>query len=123
MRFGIPRRTTLIVPSKTIRAAIGRDVKALVWSMTDGKCWWCGIQTNPFDDFEVDHVVALALGGRDRIDNMVPSCSFCNRRKADLSVDAWKRKMSAVPESDRQRRWRTNRRDIVDKAMNGNSGR
>lgn len=39
-------------------------------------CVYCG---NPAK--EVDHVVPVAQDGTDRIDNLVPACRRCNRRK------------------------------------------
>jgi len=34
-----------------------------------------------------DHVVPIALGGSDGIDNLQPLCTLCNRRKKDKHID------------------------------------
>jgi hypothetical protein len=44
-------------------------------------CVYCG-QRSPAVILEVDHVLALSLGGRDEPDNLVTSCQQCNQGKA-----------------------------------------
>jgi hypothetical protein len=68
-------------PPVVDRVAVVRDVRQAVWEKSDGRCWYCGVQTRPFDDFVVDHMVALALGGSNDIANLVPCCWRCNSRK------------------------------------------
>jgi 5-methylcytosine-specific restriction protein A len=63
------------------------EIRAVVWDMTDGKCWYCGKQTNPCRDFAVDHVIALAQGGKDELENMRPACRTCNQRKCSGSAE------------------------------------
>ncbi len=46
----------------------------------DYKCAYCKIQ--PVQTF--DHVVPVDRGGLTSIDNLVPSCRFCNKRKRNL---------------------------------------
>lgn len=67
--------------SPVTRVPFAAQVRAAVWDMTDGKCWYCGIQTNPFRDFTIDHVMPLVKGGSDSLDNLVPCCKSCNSRK------------------------------------------
>lgn len=43
------------------------------------KCKYCGIDIST--DFEIDHVIALSNGGKNTHNNVVLSCSECNRRK------------------------------------------
>lgn len=50
-------------------------------------CYWCGTPIS--DDLPVghprkataDHLIAVADGGIDTIDNMVPACGRCNSRR------------------------------------------
>ena len=44
-------------------------------------CQYCG-QTPPKVMLEVDHIVAVSLGGSDHIDNLITACFDCNRGKA-----------------------------------------
>lgn len=68
-------------PDATERRPIPRQIRAAVWAMSNGACSYCGCQTNPFDDFTVDHVHPVILGGTDDIENLVPACRSCNARK------------------------------------------
>jgi 5-methylcytosine-specific restriction endonuclease McrA len=90
LNFLRPRRETIFVPAApTVRSGIERQTKAIVWSMTNGRCYYCGVQTNPFRDFAIDHVMPIHRGGRDSLDNMVPCCAPCNRRKSDQLPGDW----------------------------------
>lgn len=66
------------------------DTRAAIWAMTDGHCWYCGVKTNPFDDFCIDHVRPVALGGADELENLVPCCTRCNRDKSKLTLEAFR---------------------------------
>ena len=55
--------------------------RALVWEMTEGRCFYCGSRTNPFMTFHVDHVEPIIKGGTDKIENLVPCCKRCNLKK------------------------------------------
>lgn len=47
-------------------------------------CHYCQREVGPGRlEFTRDHVVPRAMGGRDRRDNVVPSCRDCNGEKAD----------------------------------------
>lgn len=76
-RMGPPRRRK----EEQHRKPLPQVVKAEVWAKTDGCCWYCGKQTNPFRDFTVDHVHPVSLGGSDDVDNLVPACRSCNCSK------------------------------------------
>ena len=82
--------------ARPVHRPLSRDVRALVWSFTDGRCYYCGFQTNPFLTFCVDHVTPLARGGDDEIGNLVPCCVTCNSRKG-----------ARLPYEWRPRWWRT----------------
>lgn len=72
------------------RVMLGRDVRAQVWAKSDGHCWYCGRPTNPFVDFRVDHVVPIAGGGSNLLDNLVPACHRCNAAKGALSLQQFR---------------------------------
>jgi 5-methylcytosine-specific restriction endonuclease McrA len=44
-----------------------------------GRCYWC--QKKVGDDYHVDHVVPICLGGSNGPENLVVSCAACNRKK------------------------------------------
>ncbi len=67
--------------------------KKEVWKKTDGKCYYCGLQTIPFGSeklsFCVDHVLPRKRGGGDEIENLVPSCFACNSSKTSKGFFNW----------------------------------
>ena len=75
-----------------------------VYNKTGGRCWYCGKELD--DDFQIDHANPISKGGSDDIDNLLPSCNICNRRKSDKTVEEyreslyWKKGMRFTPEQE-----------------------
>lgn len=82
------------------RKNITRRERALVWSFTNGQCWYCGFNMNPFDDFCIDHVVPRARGGTNHVENLVPACSWCNGRKGARLLEEWREGFNRWQEED-----------------------
>jgi 5-methylcytosine-specific restriction endonuclease McrA len=51
-------------------------------------CFYCGAT----ERLTVDHVIAVARGGRDSIGNLVSACKSCNSQKRDLTIMEWRKK-------------------------------
>ncbi len=47
-----------------------------------GRCAWCG-KSIVGQEFEVDHIIPLAMGGAHIPDNLAACCPNCNRSKSD----------------------------------------
>lgn len=63
--------------------------RARVFALRDGKCHRCTRKIGPADDWVLEHVLALELGGTNDIDNMDLSCSWCAKEKtAEDHADA-----------------------------------
>lgn len=73
-------------------------VRAAIWAKTDGKCWYCGKQCNPFLDFSIDHVAPKNSGGNEDFDNLVPCCRRCNARKRHRTVEELRAMLAAEEE-------------------------
>ncbi|MEH7482456.1 HNH endonuclease [Neobacillus drentensis] len=62
--------------------------KSLVLSFAETvekKCMHCGSIEGPF---HIDHIVPLAKGGRDEVENLQCLCSICNQKKgANLDIN------------------------------------
>ena len=71
--------TTASRPKKVSWAP--KPKKPAVWSKTEGKCYYCGLQLNWNTTFTKDHVVPTARNGLDTIENTVPACRSCNSTK------------------------------------------
>lgn len=86
----VPREGSVIdLPDRASRH-FGNDVRARVWAQTNGRCWYCGKLTNPYLDFDIDHIEPIARGGNSDENNLVPSCSSCNHQKHTRSVESFR---------------------------------
>jgi hypothetical protein len=80
---------------KTKRKAIPKAVKNSVWNKyieTDdlkkliGKCFvGCGCEIT-IANFETGHVIAYSKGGSDKVDNLRPICSTCNKSMGTMNL-------------------------------------
>jgi 5-methylcytosine-specific restriction endonuclease McrA len=64
-------------PAQPRREPIPRDIRRAVWDRDGGACVQCG------EAFELqfDHVIPVALGGANTLDNLQVLCGPCNRAK------------------------------------------
>lgn len=90
---GLDRHFPLWWPTSTQthkRSPISRRIKAQIWRKSDGHCWYCGDELNPFTNFEVDHFLSLKNGGSNAYENLVPSCRQCNANKSHWHVEVFR---------------------------------
>ncbi|HET9899222.1 MAG TPA: HNH endonuclease signature motif containing protein [Streptosporangiaceae bacterium] len=67
--------------AKRRREPIPREARRAVFERDGGQCVQCGSRF----DLQYDHVIPLALGGANAVDNLQLLCGQCNRQKgADL---------------------------------------
>ena len=64
------------------RERIPDEVRAFVWERDEGRCVRCGAE----DELQFDHVIPVAKGGGNAIDNVQVLCADCNRQKSDSIV-------------------------------------
>ena len=57
----------------------------------DGRCAYCGERA----PLEIDHRVPLSRGGTDSIDNILPACGPCNRRKHAMPEQEYRARLAA----------------------------
>ena len=65
------------------RSQHGKEIRKYIYDKADGRCELCGrkiLQT----EMTIDHVIPLAMGGRDEIENMQCVCRMCNQLKDNL---------------------------------------
>ncbi|MBU1748997.1 MAG: HNH endonuclease [Chloroflexi bacterium] len=100
-------------PVPRLTGASWRRVREMVRRRDDNTCQYCG-QLAP--NGEADHVLPLAGGGRDSIDNLVWCCPACNRAKGSQTLREWIRGIKQQPFSfpDVLIRDSPNRDEIID---------
>lgn len=69
------------------RRAMTKARRTRLWEARGGVCLRCKLFW-PLEDCEIDHRVALALGGSNEDDNMELLCWVCHSRKTKLDVKA-----------------------------------
>ena len=60
-----------------------------------GRCAYCGERA----PLEIDHRVPLSRGGTNSIDNILPACGPCNRRKHAMSEQEFRERLAAEKKS------------------------
>ncbi len=64
-----------------------------VFTKYDGKCAYCGKELEWFkreNEFHVDHLVPRNSGGHNEMENLMPSCQYCNFSKGIKSLEEWR---------------------------------
>lgn len=64
----------------------GFEVKQYLLERCGHKCAYCGKKNIPL---QIEHVIAIANGGTDRISNLTMACKPCNRRKGTRSIEVF----------------------------------
>lgn len=64
-------------------------LRSFIFSRSNGKCVYCGAPAQ-----EIDHVVARAKDGTNSVHNLVASCRACNKKKSNLSLKDFGKKMN-----------------------------
>ena len=57
-------------------------------------CQYCGKLAN---DGEPDHILPLAKGGNDALENLVWSCKSCNQAKGEKTLREWMKLLTEIP--------------------------
>lgn len=76
--------------NKRRQAAGGQSFSAAEWlallAHHDGSCAYCGSKVL----IEIDHRIPLSRGGSNLIDNILPACRRCNRRKHTMTEEEFR---------------------------------
>lgn len=79
-----------------------RELRKSRWwqnRLAQGLCHYCGRKFKPAE-LTMDHVVALARGGRSDKNNVVPTCKECNNKKKTLLPQEWDEYMQSLQKND-----------------------
>lgn len=80
--------------AKSCRRALKKGVLQSLFDLQCGRCYYCRVQMtmrrkDGKNRATIDHYVPLALGGSNARENLVSACEDCNRRKANLTAEAY----------------------------------
>ena len=68
---------------KTERVKISTGDRNRIYNKNKGRCAICG-EFVPCNDFTIDHIIPLAKGGTNELDNLQCACRTCNVMKQDI---------------------------------------
>ena len=85
-------RTTL--DKAKLTEVLGDDLKSyererkMIYHKAEGRCQLCGCKIT-YDEMSLDHIVPLAMGGEDSLENLQATCEPCNSHKKALLPEAY----------------------------------
>lgn len=78
------------------RKKLTKEERLDIYNKYNGRCGYCGEKID-IKDMQVDHIVALRVGGTDTLDNMICSCRSCNRYKHTLPIEIFRKQLNEIP--------------------------
>lgn len=78
------------------RKKLTKQERLNVYNKYNGRCGYCGEKID-IKDMQVDHIVALRIGGTDTLDNMICSCRSCNHYKSSMNIETFRQQLSEIP--------------------------
>lgn len=78
------------------RKAIPKATRLEIHRKYNSRCAYCGYELE-YKDMQVDHLKAKRVGGKDEIENYMPSCRMCNFYKDTLTVEEFRENIKTIP--------------------------
>ena len=69
-----------------MREPVSASVRGLVFQRDGRRCVYCGAED---DEFHIDHIHPVALGGDSSIQNLAVACRSCNLSKGAKPLSEW----------------------------------
>ena len=73
-----------------------KDIRAL-FIKQGNECVYCETKLTIDSDWNIDHIIPIAKGGENHIDNIQITCASCNKKKSTLSHKEYLMKTTCVP--------------------------
>lgn len=85
-RFFINKPVVIVQTSEYVRYTLPKPSRKNIFLRDCFTCQYCGKKFNK-SDLTIDHVVPKVKGGKTTWTNSVTSCSKCNNKKSDKSIE------------------------------------
>lgn len=79
-----------------MRRKLTKAERREVYDKMNGHCTYCGSELT-MENMTADHIVPLANGGGDTIDNMMPACRSCNHYKSTMTLERFRDAVERFP--------------------------
>lgn len=82
--------------TKNWRPKLTKNLKVAVWkysngnTLTDGSCYCCKDLIN-YENFEVGHIIPVAIGGKTNLENCRAICGACNLDMKTMNLEEYKK--------------------------------
>ena len=90
-----PKNSQATQTNTSKRIPIDPMIRKYIYKQADGKCALCGKPVK-YDDFTVDHIVPLSMGGENDIDNFQCTCKACNQFKSNILPEDFIQRVSDI---------------------------
>lgn len=80
---------------KKKRRKYREDVRKMIYDKADGRCTLCGRKIL-YKDMTLDHVIPLAMGGSDEVENLSCTCFTYNQFKGSILPDDFLNRISQI---------------------------
>ena len=85
--------TVAAVPNQHVK--IPPLIRHYVYKQADGKCVLCGRSISK-EEFTIDHIIPLSMGGENDIDNFQCTCYACNQFKKNILPEDFIKRISDI---------------------------
>ncbi len=80
---------------KIKRKQFSQAERTVIYNNSKGRCAICG-EFVPYDTFTVDHIIPLAKGGTNELNNLQCTCKTCNLIKQDILPEDLMKKLTKI---------------------------
>lgn len=78
----------IVYPKGRTRVIYTPRERKMIYHKAEGRCQLCGCKIT-YDEMSLDHIVPLAMGGEDSLENLQATCEPCNSHKKALLPEAY----------------------------------
>jgi len=78
-----------MIVKRALGAKFGTKTRQTIYEKTNYHCYYCGTALNP-ENWSVDHIIPISLGGSDELDNLTGACISCNKRKKNHTLESFR---------------------------------